>query len=179
LMGIVALVGGFCVMLALGAALAAFLLMLPGLGVLGLSRLLGTPLPYVHDDPHRVEWGALGELSPARPRAMQPRLRARMMIYSNRPDGQESVVTLPAAVLPHRGTVSTRWRLLRDERADLRRCLRAGTPVPAHGGGGSRRACGLPKRPASKLNGGALEGGYDDSAPERPSAAATAALQLP
>jgi hypothetical protein len=38
------------------------LLMLVGLLVRDLSDVVGTPLPYVHDDPDRVEWGGLAEL---------------------------------------------------------------------------------------------------------------------
>src|SRR6478672_3046982 len=43
-------------------ALTVLLLMGLGLGVRGLSIVVGTPLPYVHDDPNRVEWGGLAEL---------------------------------------------------------------------------------------------------------------------
>ena len=38
-------------------ALAALIVL--GLGVHGLSKWVGTPLPTVHDDPTRVEWGGL------------------------------------------------------------------------------------------------------------------------
>ncbi len=38
------------------------LLMGLGLAVRGLSDVAGAPLPYVHDDPNRVEWDGLGEL---------------------------------------------------------------------------------------------------------------------
>lgn len=49
---------------AVAAAVVLVLLVLMGLGlgVRDLSNLLGTPLPYVHDDPNRVEWGGLAEL---------------------------------------------------------------------------------------------------------------------
>ena len=37
-------------------------LMVVGLAVRGLSVAVGAPLPYVHDDPDRIEWGGLAEL---------------------------------------------------------------------------------------------------------------------
>jgi hypothetical protein len=46
----------------LGVAVAALLLMVLGLGVRDLSTAVGTPLPYVHDDPDRIEWAGLAEL---------------------------------------------------------------------------------------------------------------------
>jgi hypothetical protein len=47
---------------ALLAVFPLLLLMMLGLAVRGLSELVGTPLPYVHDDPNRVEWDGLAEL---------------------------------------------------------------------------------------------------------------------
>ncbi len=41
----------------LSCALGALIVL--GLGVHGMSKLVGTPLPTVHDDPTRVEWGGL------------------------------------------------------------------------------------------------------------------------
>lgn len=55
-LGVVLVAGVFAV------AIGALLLMGLGLGVRGLSTFVGTPLPYVHDDPNRVEWGGLAEL---------------------------------------------------------------------------------------------------------------------
>jgi len=44
-------------------ALALVLLMLLGLGVRDVSTAVGAPLPYVHDDSNRVEWGGVAELA--------------------------------------------------------------------------------------------------------------------
>jgi hypothetical protein len=43
-------------------ALALFVLIMLGLAVRDLSTAVGAPLPYVHDDPNRIEWGGLAEL---------------------------------------------------------------------------------------------------------------------
>jgi hypothetical protein len=43
-------------------AVGSLLLMAVGLVVRGLSVAVGAPLPYVHDDPNRIEWGGLAEL---------------------------------------------------------------------------------------------------------------------
>jgi hypothetical protein len=47
---------------AFAVAVTSLLLMVLGLLVRDLSVVVGTPLPYVHDDPDRVEWGGLAEL---------------------------------------------------------------------------------------------------------------------
>jgi ABC-type Fe3+ transport system permease subunit len=43
-------------------AFALTVLMLFGLVVRGVSTVVGAPLPYVHDDPNRIEWGGVAEL---------------------------------------------------------------------------------------------------------------------
>lgn len=47
---VVVVLGGLC-------------LIMLGLGVHGLSTVVGMPLPYVHDDPDRVEWDGIAELA--------------------------------------------------------------------------------------------------------------------
>ena len=42
--------------------MGSLVLMMLGLVVRWLSTVMGEPLPYVHDDPDRVEWGGLAEL---------------------------------------------------------------------------------------------------------------------
>src|SRR4051794_4178756 len=59
------LVYGGGALLAFGAfalVVASLLLMVLGLGVHGLSTVVGMPLPYVDDDPNRIEWRGLAEL---------------------------------------------------------------------------------------------------------------------
>jgi hypothetical protein len=48
--------------LALLLMLGCLVLMALGLAVHSLSALVGTPLPMVHDDPNRIEWGGLALL---------------------------------------------------------------------------------------------------------------------
>jgi hypothetical protein len=55
-LGALAVAGG------VGVAVGALLLMFIGIVVRDLSVLVGTPLPYVRDDPNRVEWGGVAEL---------------------------------------------------------------------------------------------------------------------
>src|SRR3954447_10412333 len=43
-------------------ALALVVLMLLGLVVRDVSTAVGAPLPYVHDDPNRIEWSGVSEL---------------------------------------------------------------------------------------------------------------------
>ena len=43
-------------------AVGLVLVMVLGLVVRGLSVAVGAPLPYVHDDPNRIEWGGVAEL---------------------------------------------------------------------------------------------------------------------
>ena len=45
-----------------GLAFVLVVLMLFGLVVRGVSTVVGAPLPYVHDDPNRIEWGGAAEL---------------------------------------------------------------------------------------------------------------------
>ena len=45
-----------------GLAFVLVVLMLFGLVVRGVSTVVGAPLPYVHDDPNRIEWGGVAEL---------------------------------------------------------------------------------------------------------------------
>jgi hypothetical protein len=53
----------FCVLLALGAAIVAFVLVLVGFSVLGLSQLLGTPLSHIPVDLNRdLQWGEMVSL---------------------------------------------------------------------------------------------------------------------
>src|SRR5215204_2534946 len=43
-------------------AVALVVLMLLGFVVREISTAVGAPLPYVHDDPNRIEWGGVSEL---------------------------------------------------------------------------------------------------------------------
>ena len=56
-------IGAFVYGLVWFVAVACLVLMGLGLGVDGLSKLLGTPLPMVDDDPNRIELGGLALLS--------------------------------------------------------------------------------------------------------------------
>ena len=48
---------------AFAVGVTALLLLVLGVLVRDLSNVVGTPLPYVLDDPNRVEWGGLAELA--------------------------------------------------------------------------------------------------------------------
>ena len=59
---LIAGVGVFLVVCFFIVVMGSLVLMMLGLVVRWLSTVMGEPLPYVHDDPDRVEWGGLAEL---------------------------------------------------------------------------------------------------------------------
>lgn len=88
----------------LGAVIAAgaFAVVVGGLVLMGiglvvrdLSTVVGTPLPYVHDDPDRIEWGGLAEL-------VAYGLAGALVLYALYLLGQR---VLPAAARAHIGRV--------------------------------------------------------------------------
>jgi hypothetical protein len=55
-------IGALLAVCAFALVVALLLLMALGLGVRDLSTVVGMPLPYVADDPDRIEWGGVAEL---------------------------------------------------------------------------------------------------------------------